>query len=378
MKTVLRDWHDVFEDWKTDIGLDAQVTEGYRFDAHFDEFGDDGEEIPFGHFKGQRRWESIGQVPHTLRDQLFDLIVVQGDTEFASTEQQKHLVYSAPSEYDKKALIRVMREEMRHGYQMCHLLLEYFGESGKRAALAQLERRSGQIGNQRLLGAFNAPVDNWLDFFTYTEFVDRDGKYQLLCLSHSGFAPLGRSTRYMLKEESFHLGTGHTGLSRALRAGVIPVPVIQRYFNKWIPIALDLCGNDNSTSAHFAYERSLKGRPHEMDDLKAGRAVDVDHINEWTRQCYWDDICMQIARLNVLIPEGQEKLRAPDFAFGRQVGVHAGKTVSVTGEPLSAEAYAKHRAASLPTDADRALLLEIQSNPDGPWIAPRQTEPLKK
>src|SRR5262245_17870362 len=111
MKPMSRDWHDVFNEWKTDIGLDPRVIEGDSFAAHFDEFGADGEEIPFGHFAGQRRWESIMQVPHAIRDQLFDLIVVQGDTEFASTEQQKHLVASAPSDYDRDALIRVMREE---------------------------------------------------------------------------------------------------------------------------------------------------------------------------------------------------------------------------------------------------------------------------
>ena len=78
------------------------------------------------------------------------------------------------------------------------------------------------------------------------------------------------------------------------------------------------------------------------------------------------------------IPDGQEKLRAPDFTFGRQVGDHAGKTNAVTGETLSAEDYAAHRAASLPSDADKALLQKIQTNPDGPWIAPRKAEALKQ
>jgi len=77
-------------------------------------------------------------------------------------------------------------EEMRHGWQMCYLLVNYFGDSGKLEARKLLERRA--FRGDRLLGSFNAPVNNWLDFFTYTEFVDRDGKYQLTMLSHSAFA----------------------------------------------------------------------------------------------------------------------------------------------------------------------------------------------
>ncbi|PYQ02589.1 MAG: benzoyl-CoA 2,3-epoxidase subunit BoxB, partial [Acidobacteria bacterium] len=62
-------------------------------------------------------------------------------------------------------------------------------------AEALLERRSGDPDKPRILGAFNAPVDNWLDFFMYTMFTDRDGKYQLLALAESGFDPLSRTTR---------------------------------------------------------------------------------------------------------------------------------------------------------------------------------------
>ena len=31
----------------------------------------------------------------------------------------------------------------------------------------------------RILGAFNEPVKSWLDFFMFTMFTDRDGKFQL-------------------------------------------------------------------------------------------------------------------------------------------------------------------------------------------------------
>ena len=113
------------------------------------------------------------------------------DTEFASVEQQKHLLESAPTDYDRYAAARIMVEEQRHGWQMCYLLMTYFGKQGAREAQKLLERNA-QTGS-RLLGAFNEPMDHWLDFFCYTMFVDRDGKFQLGMLSTSSFKPLALS-----------------------------------------------------------------------------------------------------------------------------------------------------------------------------------------
>ena len=149
------------------------------------------EEIQFGHYKGQRKWENLRRVPtQNMRDALLNLIVYQGDTEFASCEQQRFLFESAPTDYDRRALTRVMIEEMRHGWQMCALLIEHFGNTGKVEAQKMLERRAFE--SKRLLGSFNEPIDNWLDFFAYTDFIDRDGKFQLQMLKYSAFAPVGR------------------------------------------------------------------------------------------------------------------------------------------------------------------------------------------
>ena len=47
-------------------------------------------EIEFGHYKGQRKWPTIMHIPdQRIRDALQNLIVFQGDTEFASVEQQR-------------------------------------------------------------------------------------------------------------------------------------------------------------------------------------------------------------------------------------------------------------------------------------------------
>ena len=194
------------------------------------------------------------------------MITVQGDTEFASVEQQRHLLATAPTDYDRYAAARIMAEEQRHGWQMAYLLMTYFGQQGRREAQKLLERNA-QDGD-RLLGAFNRPMPHWLDFFCYTMFVDRDGKFQLGMLSTSAFKPLAASMGPMLKEESFHLGTGSNGLRRIIKAGVIPLDMLQRYINKWVSTAHDLFGVDESSSAHWAYVWGIKGRWDERKKLE--------------------------------------------------------------------------------------------------------------
>ena len=152
------DWIDHFQEWRKDIGYDPSLLGDYKFETKLDELHHS--EIEFGDFKGQHKWERVEQIPNqSIRDGLQNLIVYQGDTEFASVEQQKNLLDTAPTDYDRQALIRVNREEMRHGWQMCYLLMNYFGDSGKLEAQKLLERRAFK-GN-RLLGSFNAPVNMW-------------------------------------------------------------------------------------------------------------------------------------------------------------------------------------------------------------------------
>jgi len=44
-----------------------------------------------------------------------------------------------------------------------------------------------------MLGAFNEATPDWLSFFMFTYFTDRDGKMQLHSLAQSGFDPLSRT-----------------------------------------------------------------------------------------------------------------------------------------------------------------------------------------
>jgi benzoyl-CoA 2,3-dioxygenase component B len=348
------DWKDLFVKWQRDIGFDPEWVKDYKFDAIYDE--GTSPTIEFGEFKGRKKFEKVLDIPtQDMRDSLLHLIFYQGDTEFGSSEQQRKLINSAPSDYDRQCLLRVMREEQRHGWQMCHVLINNFGDSGKLEARKLLERHA--YNNTRLLGAFNKNVDDFIDFVTYTCFIDRDGKYQLTMLHHSSFAPLSRSMGPMLKEEAFHLFTGQSGLSRIIKAGKIPLNILQKYLNKWLSTGYDLFGKDRSSAAARFYRWGFKGRFNEATATEPPK--DLDRLNEEARNLYYQEDCEVIKGLNALLPEGQPELRAPDMKFNRQIGDYAGQRYSVDGKPLSEAEYQKHLEEVLPGPADQKILEPI-------------------
>src|SRR3981189_3538018 len=201
--------------------------------------------IAFGAHLGEPVWQ---EVPGEYRSNLRRIIVTQGDTGPASVEQQRHLGLTCPSMYDLRNLFQVNVEEGRHLWAMVYLLHRYFGRDGREGAEALLGRRSGDQDNPRILGAFNERTPDWLSFFMFTFFTDRDGKFQLCALAESGFDPLARTTKFMLTEEAHHMFVGESGVSRVIartcevmrshsvdapdqvRAlGAIDLPTIQRY-----------------------------------------------------------------------------------------------------------------------------------------------------
>src|SRR5262249_46718491 len=220
--------------------------------------GGEAREDGFGQHKGELAWQ---QVPGEYRSELRRLIVVQGDTEPASVEQQRHLGATAPSLYDLRNLFQVNVEEGRHLWAMVYLLHAFFGRDGREEAEELLRRRSGSEDAPRMLGAFNEATPDWLSFFMFTYFTDRDGKMQLHSLAQSGFAPLSRTCRFMLTEEAHHMFVGETGITRTVQRtcdamreagiddandiakvralGVIDLPTIQKKLNLHYSLSLD-------------------------------------------------------------------------------------------------------------------------------------------
>lgn len=359
------DWKDTFQAWQKDINYDtklfASVLQGYEFSEIFSDPKQG--EIGFGEFGGARKWQNTSDIPRPeVKDLLLRLIAIQGDTEFASVELQRKLLDSAPTERDLRSIVRINAEEMRHGWQMSYLLVRYFGDEGKAEARKLLERRADK--KERLLGAFNEPVEDWIDFFTFTAFVDRDGMYQLKMLSHSGFGPLSGSMGPMLNEESFHLLTGLSGLQRILRAGKVPVEIIQKVLNRWLPVCFDLFGHERSRGASKAYQWGLKGR---FNEEQAGPLKDPEAVNEAARELYYKEVEGLVGLLNKEIGEGKARLYVPNIKFRRGIGEYKDKHFSVRGAPLDGKAYVDHLQEVLPTGKDREELRKITKEAD--WIA---------
>src|SRR5580704_12826686 len=227
--------------------------------------------IGFGDEFGKPAWQ---QVPGEHRSTLRRLIVTQGDTEPASVEQQRLLGHTAPSLYDLRNIFQVNVEEGRHLWAMVYLLHAYFGRDGREEAEELLERHSGDADKPRILGTFNEPISDWLSFFMFTYFTDRDGKFQLKSLAESSFDPLARTCQFMLTEEAHHMFVGETGVGRVVKRtaqlmresknsevrelGGIPLDIIQKYINFWYTYSLDLFGGEISSNSADFFAAGLK------------------------------------------------------------------------------------------------------------------------
>jgi benzoyl-CoA 2,3-dioxygenase component B len=406
---------DVYLRTAVDVGKEGWARFGhvameeYRWGVFLAERGDD-RRIAFGEQRGEPVWQ---QVPGEHRADLQRLIVIQGDTEPASVEQQRRLGETAPSLYDLRNLFQVNVEEGRHLWAMVYLLHAYFGRNGREEAQALLHRNSGDLDSPRILGAFNEETPDWLSFFMFTYFTDRDGKYQLGTLKESAFDPLSRTCEFMLKEEAHHMFVGTTGIDRVVTRtcelmrehdtadiaphGGIPLDVIQKYVNFHYSVSLDLFGSELSTNAANYFTAGLKGRWQEerrkddhvltedaftietvrdgsvaTDEVPALPALNLDLRDEYVKDCR-----SGLKRWNrILEKQGfDERLTLPHVGFNRHVGLFAEHHVTPAGELVGPDAWEAGKDAWLPSAADKTHVQSLMRPVYEPgriagWIAP--------
>jgi benzoyl-CoA 2,3-dioxygenase component B len=435
VKKALEAWQPDFKDWWMEMG-----PEGFQQDdiylrtaisvdssgwAHFDyvkmpdyRWGifltppEKDRKIGFGDNAEMDAWE---QVPGEYRKELRRIIVTQCDTEPASVEQQRLLGKTAPSLYDMRNLFQVNVEEGRHLWAMVHLLHEYFGRDGRDEADEMLQRRSGNADSPRILEAFNKPCEDWLAFFCFAMFMDRDGKYQLGALAESGFDPLARATKFMLTEEAHHLFVGETGVGRVVartaqvmaenpetdphQLGIVSLDIIQKYINEWYTGSLDLFGGEDSSNAANYFGAGLKGRFQEMNPKRftEHQALEGCYELDWMengqmasheipmrramnlvlRDAYKEDCERAMVRWNKSLEKAglDTRLYLPSQRFNRKIGVYANQTFSPQGELLSDKEYTEKYGQWIPTreDLDYVKSLMVQVTKPGEfagWINP--------
>jgi benzoyl-CoA 2,3-dioxygenase component B len=434
LQRALENWQPRFLDWWKDMGpdgtsaFDVYLRTAISTDANgWANFGyvkmpdyrwgiflaerDPNRVIAYGDNKGKPVWQDV---PGELRTTLRRLIVTQGDTEPASVEQQRLLGKTAPSLYDLRNLFQINVEEGRHLWAMVYLLHAHFGRDGREEAEAMLERHSGDPDKPRILGAFNEETPDWLSFFMFTFFTDRDGKYQLASLAESGFDPLSRSCRFMLTEEAHHMFVGETGIGRIIQRtcelmkehktddvralGAIDLPTMQKYLNFHFSVSLDLFGQEASTNAANYYTQGVKGRFLETriddDHLLTGSSYEIETVesgaivkksvpalaalNERLRQDYIEDCARGVLRWNKIIEKAgiNFEMKLPHRGFDRRIGAFAGQFVSPDGRMLSEAEWKANESKWLPTAEDRAYITSlmgpavVQPGKYAHWIAP--------
>jgi benzoyl-CoA 2,3-dioxygenase component B len=437
LQRALESWQPNFLNWwesmgptlpTQDVYLRTAINVGREGWAHFGHVAmkdyrwgiflaerDPGRQIGFGAHKGEPAWQ---KVPGEYRAELQRLVVIQGDTEPASVEQQRNLGATAPSLYDLRNLFQVNVEEGRHLWAMVYLLHAHFGREGREEAEELLHRNSGSLESPRILGAFNEETPDWLSFFMFTYFTDRDGKYQLGTLKESAFDPLSRTCEFMLKEEAHHMMVGTTGVDRVVERtaqvmvendtdevgalGAIPLPVIQKYLNFHYSVSLDLFGGETSTNVANYYTAGLKGRwlegrrkdDHKLtDDSIMVDAIDdagdgqpaisqlevsaLVGLNTDLRREYIADCQGGVNRWNKILAAAglPHRVKLPHIAFNRQVGAFAGIEASPDGELISAEDWAQRSGQWLPTDVDKTYVRSLmqpvhERGKIAAWIAP--------
>jgi len=369
--------------------------------------------IPFGDHLGEPVWQDV---PGEYRALLRRLIVTQGDTEPASVEQQNHLGATCPSMYDLRNLFQINVEEGRHLWAMVYLLHAYFGRDGREEAELLLERHSGDADKPRILGAFNEPTPDWLSYYMFTYFTDRDGKYQLAALAESGFDPLARTCQFMLTEEAHHMFVGETGIMRVVQrscevmkevhtddpkqvreGGAVDLETMQKYINLHFSVSVDLFGQEISTNAATYFNSSLKGRylearlddDHRLTDalwpvhlVQDGRIILEDRpalnaVNERLRDDYIKDSQRGLARWNqVLESHGVEyRFTIPHRFFNRNIGTSAGISVNPQGDVITESEWQSQQGRWLPTAEDQAFVGSLMNRVTEPekiagWIAP--------
>jgi len=366
--------------------------------------------IPGGDDAGKSVWQ---EVPGEHRNDLKRIIVIQADTEPASVEQQRWLAASAPSMYDCRNLFQVNVEEGRHLWAMVYLLHGYFGRDGRDEADALLERRSGDPDKPRILDAFNETTEEWLSFFCFAMFADRDGKFQLGSLAESAFDPLARTCKFMLTEEAHHLFVGETGMERVIRRaaqltrqdpngdaralGGIDLATIQKWIHYWYPYCLDLFGAEVSSNAANFFANGLKGRWHEarkytdhlalhqtktMTLVENDRLIDKDiplrnAMNELLREDYIKDCERALRTWNKAIEEEgiAFTITLPNARFFRRQGAYANHRFDLNGNLINQADFDALLAETLPSEDDRAYVKSLMKPVLEPgkianWICP--------
>ena len=220
----------------------------------------------------------------------------------------------------------------------------------------------------------------------------------------------------MLKEESYHMYVGESGLTRVVQRtadalrdapdadprtlGVIDLETFQKYLNFHHSVTLDLFGAEVSTNSANWYSMGLKGRyregriedDHRLDSttysllrpaegasgFEMDEAPALSVLNERLRDDFIADVETGVRKWNRILREAgvDFELNLPHRAFNRRIGIFRDVHVTPAGDTVSEEAWRRHESEWLPTARDREYVASLmpravhEPGRFASWIAP--------
>jgi 1,2-phenylacetyl-CoA epoxidase catalytic subunit len=321
-------------------------------------------EVVVGDNAGKPKSEDPAELSEEAAQHLLAIIRAQASTEFGSIQQHQVTLDRAPDDRDKFWVLRVMAEELRHGYQMFHLLTSKdWSKIGGVKADDMVDDVLAMKTGSHVLEAFNVAYDSFVDNIVFAAVIDRVGKYQLTMQKVCAYRPMAQSMQPMLREEAFHLAAGVMPLRRWLEAAAKGNPLvtektIQKSLNKWVPRGLEMFGDerggnknlrfgfkdkDNITAQNLYYEE-LQKLVRNLN-LRYLRARYPDKSPEVIDELYQQ---LSVGKSsNGMKPD--EILRLPHREFFRRRGEPAYRLVGFSGERFNGlDEYVKHLSQHLP------------------------------
>jgi 1,2-phenylacetyl-CoA epoxidase catalytic subunit len=321
--------------------------------------------IQVGDQKGSPKRTDPDQLTEEQAHHLLAIIKAQASTEFGSIQQHAATIERAFDDQDRFWVMRVMAEELRHGYQMLHLLLskDWSHVSGGVTGEQMVEEiLSMQTGNH-VLDAFNLDYDSFIDNITFAAIVDRVGKYQLTMQKVCAYKPMADSMPQMLREEAFHLAAGVIPMRRfAQRAAsgdpLISMTMVQHAINKWLPRGLEMFGDERGGEKNLKFGfKDMKNAEAQAMYHEEVRKMLRDINARYLRQRFPDYSPEKVEQVLAELDaergahhgvKSEDLLRLPDRRFFRRKGEHAFALVGIDGEAFeSADEYVRYLAKNL-------------------------------
>ena len=321
--------------------------------------------IECGAKEGQPKATKPSELDEDQAQHLLGAIRAQASTEFGSIQQHRLTLARAQSEEEQVWVLRMMAEELRHGYQMLHLLVDddWTCQTQQSSADMVEEILSMQTGSH-VLGAFNIDFDSFVDNIVFCALIDRVGKYQLAMQKISAYKPMAESMPQMLREEAFHLATGVVPMRRwATQAAegevYVTMEMMQKAINKWLPRGLEMFGDERGGGSNVRMGLKPMKNAEAQADYYDEVAKVVDDLNIRYLRAKVKNLSIGEARellQNLERGRGKAKgvdyselLRMPHREFFRRRGVPAFTMVGFEGETYDLyQDYVQHLRKHLP------------------------------